>query len=231
MTLLLKTALDNPIWSALTSHQAYLAEGGSLARRYPADIGPLAAMESPSEQAYEALARLAQPHEQLVLFLEEPATPPAGWHVDVAGQLTQMVLDEAIILPESEFSIHTLTDEDVPEMLALTKLTRPGPFERRTRQLGTYLGIRKAGRLAAMAGERMHLEGYTEISAVCTHPDFQGKGYARALIAAVAKMIRERGETPFLHAWIHNTNAIRVYEKFGFRQRRHFHLAVLRKPD
>lgn len=227
----LKTALDNPIWNALTSHQAYLAEGDALARRFPRDIGPLAGMDAPTEKSYAALARLVSPQEQLALFLDKPPAPPPGWAMDVEGPLTQMVLDEEISLPESAFSIQTLTDEDVPEMLALTQLTKPGPFERRTRQIGTYLGIREGGRLAAMAGERLHLTGATEISAVCTHPDFQGKGYARALIAAVAKNILERGETPFLHAWLHNTNAIRVYERLGFRQRRLIHLAVLRKME
>jgi predicted GNAT family acetyltransferase len=97
--------------------------------------------------------------------------------------------------------------------------------------LGNYWGIRESGRLVAMAGERLHLNGYTEISAVCTHPDFQGKGYAKALLAVVANHITNRGETPFLHAWIENYGAIRVYEKLGFKQRRVIHLGVIRKVE
>lgn len=225
---LLKTGLDNPIWEALTSHQDYLAEGDALARRFPADIGPLAGMESQSANAYAHLAKLAKVDEQLVLFLDESPSPSDEWHMDIQGHLTQMTFENGMF-PQPDMAIQTLTEADIPEMLALTQLTKPGPFEQRTRELGTYVGIREEGKLVAMAGERLHLAGYTEISAVCTHPNFQGKGYAKALIMVVANQIMNRGETPFLHAWIDNVSAIRVYEKLGFKQRRVIHLAVLRK--
>jgi predicted GNAT family acetyltransferase len=225
---LLKTGLDNPIWEALTSHQDYLAEGTAIARRFPADIGPLAGMESQSERAYKALTGLVVADEQLVLFLDETAAPTSEWHMDIQGHLTQMTFEKELF-PESNMQIQILTEADIPEMLTLTKLTKPGPFEKRTIELGTYLGIRVEGNLVAMAGERLHLKEYTEVSAVCTHPDFQGKGYAGELIKAVANQIMRRGEIPFLHAWIDNVGAIRVYEKLGFEQRRIIHLAVLRK--
>lgn len=222
---LLKTALDNPIWMALNTHQHELAEGDALARRFPLDIGPLAGMIEPSAEAYASLAKLVGPGEQLALFLDEAPALPEGWKLDVGGFLTQMVLEEKPEEPTQSFC--RLTDDDVPEMLALTQLAKPGPFERRTFTLGTYLGIRENGKLVAMTGERLHLPGYTEVSAVCTHPDYRGKGYANALITAVARGIFERGEQPFLHAWADNTNAIRVYEKLGFKQRRLIHLAVV----
>ncbi len=225
--------LDNPIWSALTSHQSGLAVGDSLARRFPADVGPLAGLIDQSEAAYASLAPLGRDDEQLVLFMNEPPSPPTDWHLDVAGHLTQMVLEEApsTVRPHwFETRIEPMTEVDIPEMLVLTQLTKPGPFRQRTRELGGYVGIRESGRLAAMAGERLHMPGYTEISAVCTHPDFQGKGYAGALIISVAQKILARGETPFLHAWIDNHNAIRLYEKLGFRQRRIIHLGVVRAP-
>ncbi len=114
-------------------------------------------------------------------------------------------------------------------MVELTALTKPGPFGPRTHELGHYVGIRDGGKLVAMAGERLKVPGYTEVSAVCTHPDHLGKGYAAALISEVMRAIRERGETPFLHVRAHNRRAIAVYERLGFRIRWQGHVAVLRK--
>jgi predicted GNAT family acetyltransferase len=226
--------LDNPIWHALTSRQAPLALGDDFARRFPVDIGPLAGLIDQSGLAYASLARLIekqnQPDEVLVLFLDQPAQLPSGWMLQVDGLLPQMLCEHR--LPVAlEQEIVELSDADVPDMLALTRLTKPGPFRECTRKLGTYLGIKVEGRLAAMAGERLHLEGYTEVSAVCTHPDFQGRGYARALVAAIANRILDRGDVPFLHTNITNTQAIRVYEKLGFRQRRLIHLAVIKPAE
>jgi predicted GNAT family acetyltransferase len=114
-------------------------------------------------------------------------------------------------------------------MIELTTLTKPGPFGPRTHELGTYLGIRREGKLVAMAGERLKVPGYTEVSAVCTHPEYLGNGYAQALMSAVMRGIRERGETPFLHVRGDNDRAIKVYEKLGFRTRKQGHFAVIRK--
>jgi ribosomal protein S18 acetylase RimI-like enzyme len=224
--------LDNPIWHALTSDQSELAEGDAWARRFPASIGPLAGLAEQSAQAYKSLARLAKPDEQLVLFLPEPALPPADWTLDVDGLLTQMVF-EANDISSDEHSgqcelIETMTNADIPAMLDLTRLTKPGPFRQRTHELGLYLGLHLENRLAAMAGERLKPSGFTEVSAVCTHPDFQGRGAAQALILSVVRHIRQLGRTPFLHSRPDNTPAIRVYEKLGFRTRRMMHLAVLR---
>jgi predicted GNAT family acetyltransferase len=110
----------------------------------------------------------------------------------------------------------TLGPADLEEMIALVELTQPGPFARRTPEMGRYIGIRDGGRLVAMAGERMHLDGYTEVSAVCTHPDHRGRGYARMLVSEIGRGIVERGETPFLHVYATNAVAIATYEKLGF---------------
>lgn len=222
--------LDNPIWRALTGNQQHLAEGDTLARRFPYDIGPLCGLIEQSEAAYRSLAALARPGEPMVLFLDVPAHPPAEWTVQVSGPLTQMVREHAEVpqVEASGFAIEELTIADVPEMLALTRLTRPGPFRERTIELGGYYGIREAGRLVAMAGERLRVDGCTEVSAVCTHPDFQGRGHARRLMSAVMHNIMQRGEVPFLHAWAENDNAVRLYEKLGFRHRRIIHVGVLR---
>ncbi len=119
---------------------------------------------------------------------------------------------------------------DVPEMLALTALTEPGPFRERTCELGRFLGIRESGRLAALAGERLNLPGFTEVSAVCTHPDFRGRGYAKALVAAIADGIFERGDTPFLTSYAANVGAINVYESVGFTLRRTLGVVVAAAP-
>ena len=114
-------------------------------------------------------------------------------------------------------------------MLELTALTKPGPFGTRTHELGAYLGIRASGRLVAMAGERLKVPGFTEISAVCTHPEHTGKSYARVLMSKIIERIRARGETPFLHVRQDNTRAIAVYESLGFQTRKLLHFAVLRR--
>jgi predicted GNAT family acetyltransferase len=123
--------------------------------------------------------------------------------------------------------IQQLGEPDVPEMLALTKLTKPGPFARRTREMGDYFGIRVNGELIAMAGERLHLPGHTEISAVCTHPDHLGHGFATALITRLMERIRNRGEQAFLHVRADNTRAVALYERLGFRKRPVNHYAIL----
>ena len=235
--------LDNPTWHALISDQANLAEGSGLARRFPHAIGPLAGLLDQSAQAYADLAPLSgkdeptgQLSDQLVLFLDEPPRLPPGWVLDVGGELTQMVLEDLSLDalpapandPGSSPSPVVLGEADIPAMLALTRLCKPGPFRQETHTLGRYLGIYEQGQLVAMAGERLNLPGYTEISAVCTHPDFQGKGYARQLMSAVARHIQSRGKIPFLHTRPDNTGAIHVYEKLGFRQRRLVYLAVIR---
>jgi predicted GNAT family acetyltransferase len=220
--------LDNPIWTSLTTRQAYLAEGDDLARRYPVDVTALAALKEHSTEAFESLARISK-SDAVALFCYEPVTIPAGWKTIHTSNLTQMVCVEPQLAPSPGGSaIDELGNADSDEMVALTKLTNPGPFGSRTHELGLYLGIHQQGRLAAMAGERQKLPGYTEVSAVCTHPDFQGRGYAQILISAVMAKILERGDTPMLHVREDNAGAIRVYEKLGFRTRAVFPFFVLR---
>jgi GNAT superfamily N-acetyltransferase len=224
--------LDNPIWSALTTEHASLALGDELARRYPPEIGPLSGLVSETEAGYESLRTLAGPGGMIVLFLEEPPVPGPGWTLIRGGELCQMIAmngDNADPAPlRATISIRRLTGEDVPDMVALAELTEPGPFRNSTSELGVFFGIFDSGRLVAMAGQRMHIPGFVEVSAVCTHPDARGHGYARALIAEVMAEIRKHDETPFLHVLPDNYAAIRVYEGLGYVQRRLLHLAVLK---
>ena len=225
------TLLDNPIWSSLVTRHAPLALGSGLARRYPSDIGPLSALHEPTAEAYADLAAIVPEGDIAVLFLDEPARLPAGWQLVRDGALVQMTCPAVTEQPPLAASIVAMGPEDFSEMVALATLTEPGPFRDHTADLGGFLGIRVDGRLAAMAGQRLSPTGFTEVSAVCTHPDFRGRGYAQALVAAVARNVHAEGRVPFLTSLEANTGAIRVYQQAGFVVRRKFQLAVLKPPS
>lgn len=226
--------LDNPIWNSLATAHARLAIGAQighgLARRYPADIGPLSAIQTPTCEAYADLAAIVPEGDVAVLFLEHAVEIPAGWHLVRDGRLVQMVCPAVPDRPSLVETILPMTFADFPEMVALASLTEPGPFRSHTASLGGFVGIRIDGRLAAMAGQRLAPTGFAEVSAVCTHPDFRGRGYAQALVAAVARNIHSEGRMPFLTSFEANTGAVRVYEQVGFVHRRTFELAVLKPP-
>jgi predicted GNAT family acetyltransferase len=220
--------LDHPIWNALTSTQSSLAEGGSRARRYPPAIAPFAAMADMSPPSFAALGELMSRSDQAVLFTTEPVTAPAEFKLLLAATGEQMIgapVETAI--PSAE--IVTLGTNDAPAMVALTKLTRPGPFTLRTHELGTFLGIKVDGQLVAMAGERMKPANYTEMTAVCVRPDYRGRGYAQMLLGAVSRQISARGEIPFLHVFSDNAGAIALYRRQGMEIRRRIFVTVLRR--
>jgi ribosomal protein S18 acetylase RimI-like enzyme len=222
--------LENVIWQALTTRQAHFAESYGNARRFIQEVTSLSAFDQPNDEGYASLARLAGPGGTAAVFLDQPYEPRDGWDYIAGAPLLQMVCENGHATPNSSApEMVELGDKDCPEMLELTALTKPGPFGPRTHELGYYVGIRDAGKLVAMAGERMKVPGYTEVSAVCTHPDHLGKGYAAALMTEVMRSIRARGEKPFLHVRSDNSRAIAIYERLGFQKRREGHYAVLRK--
>ncbi|WP_238011046.1 GNAT family N-acetyltransferase [Dactylosporangium sp. AC04546] len=220
--------LDIPAWAALAGPHRRFAEVSGRAVRYHPEVALFGAVAPDAgDDAWDDVAKLAGPAEVVTVVGEAPP-PPAAWEVvlEIPGvQLVDVAL-EAAHDPEAV----RLTAADVPEMLDLVERTQPGPFRARTIELGTYLGLRHNGRLIAMAGERMHPPGWTEISAVCTDPGYRGRGLATRLVKAVAAGIRERGEQPFLHASASNINAIRLYEALGFRLRRHTTFRAVRTP-
>ncbi|MGA8212935.1 MAG: GNAT family N-acetyltransferase [Candidatus Sulfotelmatobacter sp.] len=228
--------LDNVIWKALTTRQAEFAESFNQGRRFIPEVSPLGAFREPTREGYESLEGLVGTGRTIGLFLEAPYQPRAGWSFVAGAPMPEMVCEGADT-PFSRSSssssrdpeIVELSAADVPGMMELTALTKPGPFNKRTHELGTYLGIRREGKLVAMAGERLKVPGYTEVSAVCTHPEQTGQGYARILMIEVMQRIRSRGETPFLHVREDNVRAIELYQRLGFGRRVLLHFAVLRK--
>lgn len=212
-------ALNNPIWSALTSAQSHLAIGGPHAKRYPAEVAPFIAVAEPSDTAAQALAELVAPGEIVNIVSVTPKLE-SGWELLATGNIVQMVWrDDAPSPAVDSTDIVTLGDDDIPDMLALTALVFPGYFRRRTPEMGEYFGIRQGSRFAAMSGERMKVHGYEEISAVCTHPDFAGRGYAARLINHLVAKMLQRGVVPFLHVNETNRRARSLYERLGFADR------------
>ena len=222
--------LDRPVWAALTTAHLGLSVGDARARRYSPDVNLFAAARDDSAPALTALTELVPPGERVFLADVSDAAVPSGLELIKSAKGVQMVATRSIRIMDGDDDIVQLTDADAPEMLALATLTEPGPFLARTHTMGTFRGIRIGGRLAAMAGERFRFPGYTEVSGVCTHPDFRGRGLARRLSAAVAARIESRGERPFLHAWKSNSVAISLYESLGFELRTEINIKVLERP-
>jgi len=221
-------ALDNPAWHALTGPNSTLAEGTGLALRYEPDVAAFAAIpDIPSAEAWDALRELVGPGAGTALF--RTIETPAEWNVLTRMQTHQMIAGAAATGQAPGTTI-PLTAADGPDMLALVAKTRPGPFFDRTIELGGYLGIREHGELIAMAGQRMHPTGYTEVSAVCTLPEHRGRGLGAIVVEAVATAIRARGDTPILHVLTTNTSAIALYEKLGFTIRTTLDVTVLQAP-
>lgn len=223
------TALDEPVRAALDGPHAHFAVHHGAAVRYHPDVAPFLA--PPRDHAeWDDAAALAGPDGVVVVRTPTPLDPPPGWEIlrDLPG--VQMVLEPEAPAAEDP-ALDVLGDDDVDDMLALVGRTKPGPFARRTHELGTYLGVHDdVVGLAAMAGERMRVPGATEISAVCTDPAARGRGLATRLVRAVAAGIRARGELPMLHASAGNTTAVRLYERLGFTLRAHPSFVAVRAP-
>lgn len=199
------------MWAALSGPQARFAETSGAAARFPTEIAPFGAVADPEDPAgWRDLATLTDR-----AVLTGPAiTPPPGWATEGVLTGVQMVGHGMTGVPDPAAEV--LTDADVPEILDLVARARPGPFGKRTHELGRHLGLRHEGRLVATAGERLRLPGWTEVSAVCTDPGFRGRGFAARLTLAVAAGILARGDLPFLHVAQTNTAAIRLYGRLGF---------------
>lgn len=214
-------ALDRPVWNMLTGPQAALAQGSNLARRIDPAYGPFAAMRDASAEAQTAFAELALPGEQLWLVEAEEWPAPPGMRLVRAGELTQMVAHAPMAVQPGDAEAVLLGEPDAAAMAEIALATEPGPWRELTRRYGQFYGLRRAGRLAAMAGERMRpAAGLVELSAVCTWPEYRGQGLAAQLIRRVMAGFSARGDVPFLHSFSANTKANALYETLGFTARR-----------
>lgn len=231
--------LDNAVYASLTGPHAHLARSRGRAVRYLAEVSPFAALpDEPGIDDWNDLAALIDNPEGVALAASGTEVPP-NWTVLVRIPCIQMIDAGVEARPESGFPVASLapddlvrlSDDDVTEMLELVAQTKPGPFVPRTIDMGSYVGLREAGRLIAMAGERLHPPGWTEISAVCTAQEHRGRGLATRLMQAVAHRIRDRGETPFLHVASSNTTAMSLYEAMGYVPRASFDVVALRPPN
>lgn len=220
--------LDNPAWSSLAAGHKDMARTHGLAARYPSDISPIAAIHEPSPQAFADLRALTAPGEIVGLVTAFEVNIPSDWEVVLDRMIDQMVCEN--FRAAADVTPLRLSEKDVPEMIALTKLTQPGPFEHGTIGMGKYLGLRDTdGALMAMAGQRMSLADFREISAVCTNPAHQGKGYAGRLMTILAREIIAEGKMPFLHVKTENASAKHLYAKLGFRLREAMHFTVFKQ--
>lgn len=222
--------LDNPIWSALKGPNAGFCIGQGDALHFQRDVTPFSAISEHSDAAYADLAVHLPAGEMARMFRPGMEPLPAGWEHIQDFPLLQMVatrFDVAASSPGVE--IHTLSDTDLPEIMALVSSTEPGPFGARTIKLGRYVGVYEGGSLIAMAGERMRVPGYVELSAICTAPEARGRGLAAMLVQHLMKIASENGEIPFLHVVESNQPAITLYEKLGFSLRKKLHV-LRRKP-
>ena len=222
--------LDRPVWNTLHTSHAPLAIGGPLAVRFPPSIVPFAAAADDTPASLDALAALPGPGETMILVQANPIVLPPQLAVVAEGELVQMTADRAherITDPR----IEPLDDSDAADMLALALLTKPGPFTLGAQRLGQFWGVKVDGRLVAMAGQRMRVPGYGELSGLCTHPDFQGRGFGTLLFRFVAGEIAARGEISFLHAYASNTPAVGLYKALGFSIRSAMNMRAVQLPS
>lgn len=208
--------LDNIAWSALSGAHAKFATGNDRARRYAPGFSPIAGFADTRHPDFDALALLCEPGEA-VYCMDWTGVAPAGWNIDVDATMYRMVWGGAMPADDSALDAVPLRPEHAAQAVELATLTRPGPFGPRTPELGEYFGCFEDGRLIAMTGERMHAGSLHEISGVCTHPDFQGRGLARRLMEKLIRSQLQRGETPFLHVMRDNDSAHRLYRRMGFQ--------------
>jgi len=220
--------LDNPAWYGMISGNSNLSLGNEGVRYFPADVSPFVGLQDFEAGRFHQLATVLPPRQVAVVVSAADILIPGGWKVIHHGIGLQLMGDEAT-RPEGwdKWTFVPLGQKDVPQMVALAKLTNPGPFGERTIEFGNFVGVFDGDRLMAMSGHRLHPVPYIEISGVCTHPDYARQGLGAALTYYQVERIRGMGEAPMLHVWAHNTKAISVYEGLGFVRRKEMYFNVI----
>jgi predicted GNAT family acetyltransferase len=225
----LQHILDNPVWEALTKEDKQFNIGTPALAYFPEDVSPFVGMEHWDEEDLARMESLLPAERGFSVMIAGEVRIPPTFDILFTTPLYQMICTDLQPIDHAGATIQHLGEADVPAMMALTAMTKPGPFLQHTIDFGNYVGIYEHGELLAMAGERLHLRGYTEVSAVCTHPDHLGKGYAAQLMTNACERIMKQGNIPFLHVKTDNLRAIRKYEQLGFTKRADFYFAVVKK--
>ncbi|MBC7488310.1 MAG: GNAT family N-acetyltransferase [Cytophagaceae bacterium] len=225
----MKHILDNPVWAALISENYKLSLGNDTARYFKSDVSTFAGVKEFTETNFKMLYDFIPFETPVPIFTDQKLVTAGPWKIITKVDSYQMLYTEHVEEKTKDTEIVKLNEHHVPEMMALTKLTNPGPFLPRTIDFGNYEGILNEGKLVAMAGQRLHSGDFVEISAVCTHPDHLGKGYARQLILNQIRNIQSRKETAYLHVRLDNERAVKIYEKMGFQIRKNIFIYILSK--
>jgi GNAT superfamily N-acetyltransferase len=220
--------LDNMIWNALAGPQAHLGVSNGKARRFDAEIAIFTAVEVPLE-SLDGVAEIIPEGGRAGFVTTGPLTLPPELEAVATGEVVQLTAERFLPVPTGAIVYRDLTVADVPAMVELVALTRPGPFGPRTIEMGHYIGVFDGDRLIAMCGERLRLDGFGEVSAVCTHPDYQGRGIAKVLVSVIGSEVVARGEVPFLQAYTSNAAAIATYTRLGFTPRRNLTFTTLKR--
>lgn len=212
--------LQNPVFNALSTGDKQLSLGTEKVKYFDAEVSPYAGFPEDYTNGFTDLYVMLPEGRRILFARPTPIDVPQGWQLQHEIKGLQFIYENSTTLAGDFSQIVPLTTEHVHEMIELVKLTKPGPFDQRTIEFGSYHGIFENEKLVAMTGQRLHVEQYTEISAVCTHPDYLGKGYASALLQHQLQIILNNGQIPFLHVRADNERAIAVYERLGFRTSR-----------
>ena len=219
--------LDNPIWWALQDDCKHLGQGSDQVKLFDPEVAPFAAIGADTPEDFLALYNRIQDEQVVVMFSPEQALDPSPLNLRANIPGIQMVFEGRVEASESKTEIVELKKAQIPQMLTLTKIAQPGPFSNRTIEFGAYSGIYDGECLVAMAGERLKAGHMTEISAVCTHPDYVGRGFARRLVMHMVKKITREGRIPYLHVRSDNNRAVDLYQKLGFIKRSEMNFYVL----
>ena len=223
--------LDNPVWEALSTVQSNFNTGSNTIKYFPSDVAPFIGMQNWNERDVQQLKDCMPANRAFSVMIAKTVKLPACVDIIFTTPLYQLYCPSLIPFTNAAIEIRKLGSSDVAQMLALTALTKPGPFYEKTIEFGNYFGIFARDVLVAMAGERLKIKGYTEISAICTHPDYLGKGYASYLISHACEHTLQQGNIPFLHVRMDNTRAIEVYKKLGFVIRADVYFAIFKKGE
>lgn len=224
--------LDNPAWNALNTGNSNLSNGNNLAKYFPPEVSPFSDLAANTPENFQQLYNVTPMEGYFGFITPVKIDFPQPWTMVREMDVLQLVCENPIDRPVNiHLQIALLTRQHVPEMLALTKLTNPGPFAERTIEFGHYEGIFQNNQLVAMAGQRLNPVPYAEVSAVCTHPDHLGKGYAAQLLLRQVHRIKAAGQIPFLHVLAENTRAIKLYESLGFVVRKQVSIYIIGKSE